>query len=72
LCMPKLQNTDSYFTAQVQTCFPPKHLSSINSISGARNEEYLLSSDEVQCYLWSYEQSDRPYLVADLLGNGKI
>lgn len=43
--MPKLQNTDSYHTAQLQQAFAPKHLSAINAITSTRNEEYLLSSD---------------------------
>jgi serine/threonine-protein phosphatase 2A regulatory subunit B len=70
--MPKMQNVDSGYTAVLQKPFPNKHLASINSISSSSNEEYLLSSDDVQTFLWSMENPDKPYLVADLLGNQKI
>jgi serine/threonine-protein phosphatase 2A regulatory subunit B len=54
LNIPKLQSADSSYTANLQLCLPPKHLSSINSISGSKNEEYLLSTDEVQALYWNY------------------
>jgi len=72
LNMPKLQNVESGYTAQLQKLFPPKHLSSINSISTTDNEEYLLSSDDVQTFLWSMDDPSKPFLVADLLGTQKI
>lgn len=45
LMLPKLQTTESNYSAQISYTFPNKHLSGINSISGSKNEEYLLSSD---------------------------
>lgn len=72
LNMPKLQNIESGFTAQLQKPFPNKHLASINSISVSNNEEYLLSSDDVQAFIWSLEDPNKPFMVADLLGNEKI
>jgi serine/threonine-protein phosphatase 2A regulatory subunit B len=72
LNIPKLQNVDSCYTAQLQKLFPPKHLSSISSISTTDNEEYLLSSDDVQAFLWSMEDPNKPFLVADMLGREKI
>lgn len=71
LTMPKLQPTDSYFAAKLQYTFPLKHHSSINSISTSGNEEYLLSSDDFHCLLWSYERPDKPFQLADLLGKEK-
>jgi hypothetical protein len=53
LAMPKLQSLDTSYVAQSQKVFPSIHLTPINSVSTTRNEEYLLSSDEVQNYLWS-------------------
>lgn len=72
LMLPKLQTTESNYSAQVSYTFPNKHLSGINSISGSRNEEYLLSSDEVHTYLWNYQKNQKPYIVADMMGNSKI
>ena len=54
LNLPKLQSSDSSFAAHLQVSLPPKHLSSINSISGSKNEQYLLSSDDVQALYWNY------------------
>jgi hypothetical protein len=54
LNIPKLQNIESSYISQVQKQFSPKHLSSINSISSSYNEEFLLSSDDVHTFLWSY------------------
>lgn len=62
LTMPKLQIIDSGFSADLQKAFPSKHLSSINSVSLSSNEEYLLSSDDSQLFLWSLDRSDKPYI----------
>lgn len=54
LMIPRLQNTDSYFNAHLEYTFPTVHHSSINSIGVTRNEEYLLSSDDVHCFMWNF------------------
>lgn len=51
--MPKLQNIDTSYSAEMQRTFPNKHLSKINSISATNNEEYLLTSDDAQVFMWS-------------------
>ena len=70
--MPKLQNVESGLTSQLVKTFPNKHLSNINSISVSSNESYVLSSDDVQAYLWGLEDADRPFVAVDILGNDKI
>jgi hypothetical protein len=42
-------------------------MTSINSISCSFNEQYLISTDDVQTYLWDMEKSSQPYILADLL-----
>ncbi len=42
-------------------------MTSINSISCSLNEQYLISSDDVQTYLWNMEKTSKPYILADLL-----
>lgn len=53
LNMPKLQNIDTSYSAEMQRTFPNKHLSKINSISATNNEQYLLTSDDAQVFMWS-------------------
>ena len=53
LTMPKLQVVESGTVAELQKAFPTKHNSSINSISVTKNEEYLMSSDDGQIFMWS-------------------
>lgn len=72
LNMPKMHTVEQGYVSQLQKQFPPKHLSSINSISSSANEEYLLTTDDVHAYLWNYDSIDRPFLVADILKNDKI
>ena len=71
LNMPNLQTTDSYLAAKVQQTLPCKHHTSINSINSSQNQEYLLSSDDLHCLLWSYERPDKPYQIGDMMGNKK-
>lgn len=54
LTIPKLQGVETSYISQLQRQFSPKHLSSINSISSSSNEEFLLSSDDVHAFLWSF------------------
>lgn len=70
--MPKLQPIDTSLMSQAQLVFPNKHLSAIHSISTSYNEEYLLSSDEFQVFLWSLENTTQPFLAVNLLQNQKI
>ena len=72
LSVPKLQTNDSYLTANLQLTFPNKHHASINSINVTRNEEYLLSSDDVHCFMWNFEKPNKPYQLIDLLKDSKI
>jgi serine/threonine-protein phosphatase 2A regulatory subunit B len=44
----------------------------INSTSASNNEQYLLTSDEAQVFLWSLEDPSKPYIVADLLQKQNI
>lgn len=39
----------------------------IHTISKSYNEQYLLSLDDVQCFLWNLERPDKPYLAIDYL-----
>jgi len=50
--MPKLQSVENALEAFNQCTFPSKHMTSINSISCSFNEQYLISTDDVQTYLW--------------------
>ena len=70
--MPKLQGYETTFIAQPQRIFPNKHLTSIHTINTTENEEYLLSADEVQAFMWSMEDPTKPFLVADLLLDQKV
>jgi serine/threonine-protein phosphatase 2A regulatory subunit B len=64
--LPKLQPTDSTFTANEQFIFPAVHTSEINSISHSNNEEYLLSTDKERNLLWSLEKPNKPYIAGSL------
>lgn len=69
--MPKLQNNYVGYKANLQKCFPSLHLNPIKQISQSFNEQYLLSADESQIFLWDVERPQRPYLVCDQTA-GKI
>jgi serine/threonine-protein phosphatase 2A regulatory subunit B len=65
LCMPKLQTIECSYVAEPQKLFPSRHISAINAVSVAKSEEYLLSSDEGQVFLWSLEKPDKPFMLAN-------
>jgi WD40 repeat protein len=67
LVMPKLQILDTNFVAEVQAPFPSKHVGSINSLSVSSNEEYMISSDDSQVFLWSVEKPLQPFILANFL-----
>lgn len=67
LAMPKLQILDTNFVAEIQKPFPCKHVGPINGISLSSNEEYLLSSDDSQVFLWSLEKPLQPFVLANYL-----
>lgn len=54
LAIPKLQGVETSHISQLQHSFNPKHLSAINSIAVSNNQQYMLSSDDVQTFLWSF------------------
>lgn len=56
----------------MQFTFPTVHHSSINSIGATKNEEYLLSSDDVHCFMWNLENPNKPYQLVDLLKGEKL
>lgn len=66
--MPKLENVDIGYRADLQKAFPSFHLNPIKQISQSFNEQYLLSADESQMFLWDVERSERPYLLCDRTG----
>lgn len=66
--MPKLENIDIGYRADLQKAFPSFHLNPIKQISQSFNEQYLLSADESQMFLWDVELSERPYLLCDRTG----
>ena len=55
--MPKLENIDIGYRADLQKTFPSFHLNPIKQISQSFNEQYLLSADESQMFLWDVERS---------------
>ena len=50
----------------VRKVFPNLHNFHINSISVSSNEEYLLSADDLKCYLWSVENPNKAFVTIDL------
>lgn len=42
-------------------------MTTINSMSCSQNEQYLISNDDVQAYLWNMEKVSKPYIVADYI-----
>lgn len=72
LNMPKVDTIDKSFVANVQGEFPSKHSTDIKEISVASNEEYVLSFDEVQGFLWNMEKKTTPYIVQDYKGDKDI
>lgn len=72
LNMPKLQPVESSLLSQPQKSFPNKHLTNILSISPSLNEEYLLSADEAQIFLWSLEDPQKPFMAIDYLADQKV
>lgn len=55
--MPKLENVEIGYKAELQRSFPSLHLNPIKQISQSFNEQYLLSTDESQMLLWDVERS---------------
>lgn len=64
--MPKLENVEANYAAELQKAFPTKHINPILQFSQSSHEQYLLSTDEAQSFLWDFERPDRPYVVCDL------
>lgn len=54
LSIPRLQGVETSYISQMQIAFSPKHISAINSVAPACNQQYMLSSDDVQAFLWSF------------------
>jgi hypothetical protein len=52
--------------------FPSKHQTDIHSLSKSFNEEYLLSFDDVQGYIWNMQRPDIPYITVDYLKNRQL
>lgn len=71
LAIPKLEAVDAGYGAELKIELPNKHLSPIKQISRSFNEQFLLSSDESQIFMWDLEEAKRPYLVCDLTSNAK-
>jgi hypothetical protein len=42
-------------------------MTAINSVNSSANEEYMISTDDVQAYLWNMDKVSKPYILADLL-----
>ena len=42
-------------------------MTGINAISSSFNEEYLISTDDVQAYLWNLDKASKPYILADFI-----
>jgi hypothetical protein len=42
-------------------------MTTINNVSTSYNEQYMISTDDVQAYLWNMEKVTKPYIVADFL-----
>jgi hypothetical protein len=40
-------------------------MTAINSLSCSGNEQFLISNDDVQAYLWNMEKVEKPYVLAD-------
>ena len=72
LKIPTLETVDCSFIANTQLLFPSKHQSQIHSISNSFNEEYLLSFDSVQGYMWNLQRLDKPYVVVDYLKGKEV
>lgn len=64
--MPKLENVEANYAAELQKGFPIKHVHPIRQISQSSHEQYLLSTDEAQTFLWDLQRPDRPFVVCDL------
>ena len=54
LQMPKLHPKEACIAEKEQLVLPNMHQSDINSINTSGNQEYLLSSDDSRCLLWSF------------------
>lgn len=67
--MPTLDITDNSLIANLKHSFPLKHHTDIHTISKSFNEQYLLSFDDVQTFMWNLERPDKPYLAIDYLKN---
>ena len=65
LAIPKLHTVDMSYMAELQRSFPTKHMTGINSINITKNQEYMLSSDDGQIFLWSLERPEIPYMMVN-------
>ncbi len=65
--MPKLQSVENALEASNQCTFPSKHMTMINGMSCSYNEQYMISTDDVQAYLWNMEKPTKPYILADII-----
>ena len=52
LAIPKLETVDSGYSAELKIELPNKHLNPIKQLSTSFNEQFLLSSDESQIFMW--------------------
>lgn len=50
----------------IRKVFPNLHNYHINSISACKNEEFLISSDDLNVYVWSIEQPNKAFIAIDL------
>lgn len=64
--MPKLQTVDSGIMPKLRKVYPSLHNYQINSMNISNNEEFILSSDDLQVNLWSIERSNISFIAVDL------
>lgn len=65
--MPVLDTVDNSLVASIKHEFPQKHQTNIHKISKSLNQQYLLSFDDIQGFMWNLQRPDKPYLVIDYL-----
>jgi hypothetical protein len=70
--IPTLEKVNSSFIANAQMTFPSKHHTDIQTLSKSYNDQYLLSFDEVQGFLWNMNRPDVPYIAVDYLKGKEV
>jgi serine/threonine-protein phosphatase 2A regulatory subunit B len=65
--LPELEEVSMQWTASLRGEFPKLHNYNINSMSLQKNDEIVITSDDLKMYLWNLESPEKTYQIVDLM-----